>query len=273
MNSMSPIRKSQPAEPKRRRRVIPAILGFAGSGILLFVGSSGHSRFALWIFPCVLPLMVIVLLVAQRMVPRFASWFQAGITLLLAAIVGAVVLFAGIAVLVFSSFATEYAPGYSASAFKTMALGDTRESVLSKLGEPLSSNNCQPFTQWIYSADDQPRFSDNGIGEGTHTTVTFGRDECVRSISGQRSTAPNSITVGDGANYLGLKNEDIKKWIGSTPADIRKAFGTPAAVYHYNAATVLSYSRSPSSSHYYLRSLGIDDEGKVVHIWRSIYWD
>jgi hypothetical protein len=83
----------------------------------------------------------------------------------------------------------------------------------------------------------------------------------------------NTIRIGDGENFLKLKNAEIKGLLGKTEDAIRTRFGYPVAVYDYRASKVLEYSRSPSSSHYNLRKLGTDQDGNIVHIWRSIYWD
>jgi hypothetical protein len=178
-----------------------------------------------------------------------------------------------VAALMWSSFDTEYAPGYSAKAFNGIRVGDSYETVLSKLGEPLSSRQTEPFRSWIYSASEQPSFAKSGIGDGTHTTFGFDREGRVRFASGQTSPSPHTIRFGDGENHLRLKNEDIELLKGASEGEMRNRFGPPVATYEYQTSTVLIYSRSPSSSNFHLRNLGMDENGKVVHIWKSIYWD
>jgi outer membrane protein assembly factor BamE (lipoprotein component of BamABCDE complex) len=178
-----------------------------------------------------------------------------------------------IAALFFRSFDTQYSVGYSEAAFKSVRLGDTEQHVLAVLGSPLSSNDTKPFVTWIYSKDKQDDFTNNGIGSGTYTTVTFDDSGRVTGIFGQRQEAANRFVIGDGANYLKLTRADIERLKGSNEDAVKREFGSPVALYRYKACKVLNYSRSPSSSNYHLRKLGIDGEGKVVHIWREIYWD
>jgi len=173
----------------------------------------------------------------------------------------------------FKSFDTQYAPGYSEKAFRSIKIGDSEQQVQSLLGAPLSTYDSEPYVEWIYSADGQKRFSTNGEGSGTFTTVRFNAAGSVSSISGRRQTSANSFTLGEGQNSLNLTGEQIKGLKGSTQDEIRRKFGPPKAVYEYKASKVLSYSRSPSSANYHLRSVGLDSVGKVVHIWREIYWD
>ena len=227
----------------------------------------------MWLIPATVVLLLAVLAVARRLLPALAAWCETGITFLLAALTGAALICGVIAALVWASFDTEYAPGYTEKAFRAVRLGDTQEAVLSRLGEPLSSRDTQPFQQWIFSADQQPAFPEIGIGNGTYTTFTFDASGRVKNISGQTQLTANTIRIGDGENFLKLKGESIKHFHGATMGDIRTRFGEPVAVYDYRASRVLDYSRSPSSSHYHLKRLGTDQDGKVVHIWNSIYWD
>ena len=65
----------------------------------------------------------------------------------------------------------------------------------------------------------------------------------------------------------------LAKREGNTQDEIRQTLGPPLAVYEHKATKVLWYSQSPSSSNYHLRNVGVDKDGKVVHIWKEIYWD
>ena len=178
-----------------------------------------------------------------------------------------------VAALVWASFDTEYAADYSEKAFDAVQWGDTREMVVSRLGEPLSSHDAEPFRQWIYSDHQQPEFAESGIGNGSYTTFTFDASGRVTNVFGQKQQTANSFRMGDGENFLKLNDESFKHFHGATMDEIRTRFGEPVAVYDYRASKLLVYSRSPSSSHYLLRQIGTDENGKVVHIWNSIYWD
>jgi hypothetical protein len=54
---------------------------------------------------------------------------------------------------------------------------------------------------------------------------------------------------------------------------LRKGSARLRPFTNYKASKLLRYSRSPSSSNYHLRMVGVDKDGKVAHIWRKIYWD
>jgi hypothetical protein len=266
--------ESQPRNVRRGFRFSPVALGLISSLVLVFFGgTTGEPESSIWITPAVILLLLITLIFAKKAFPKRGAWFQAGITFLLSAIGGVLLLVGIYAALLFASFDTEYAPGYSEKAFKSIKLAATEESVLSALGAPLSSEASEPYVEWIYSADRQPYFSDHGVASGTYTTVTFDRNARVKHISGGRKTSANTFLFGEGHNSLNLTGDDIERLKGTSQARIKEKFGSPQAIHEYKASKELSYSRSPSSSNYHLRKLGMDENGKVVHIWRCIYWD
>jgi hypothetical protein len=176
-------------------------------------------------------------------------------------------------------FDTQYAPGYSERAFKSIKIGETAERVLSRIGQPFSTNDTEPYVEWIYSGNRQPHFSDEGIGSGTNTIVTF-KHGLVDNINGQSEESSTSgltstvtISIGPGSGYLKLTADDVTRLKGATEDQIRKRFGPPTGLYEFKASHTWRYSRPSSKSNYYLRVVGFDDEGKVVHVWHSIYWD
>lgn len=263
----------QTGERKWRRRIAPSILGSACSlSLLLFGASTGTGR-TVWFIPAIVALLLAALVLAKRSFPRLATWCEFGITFLLAAVTGMVLIGSVVAGIVWANFDTEYAAGYTEKAFRAVRLGDTREAVFSRLGDPISSHETEPFRQWIFSDNKQPSFAESGVGNGTYTIFTFGVSGTVKNVSGQTQPSAHTIRIGDGENFLKLKGEEIKNLHGATLDEIGTRFGQPVAVYDYRASKVLEYSRSPSSSHYHLRKVGVDEDGKVVHIWRSIYWD
>ena len=189
--------------------------------------------------------------------------------------VGSIVLciLAGLGVLFFSCFDTQYAPGYSEAKFKSIKPGDSEQQVISMLGQPFSTEDSKPFVEWIYSADEQRSYSRTGQGSRTHTTIRFDINDCVVSVAGMVQTSANSFTFGDGLNYLKLTETKIKKLTGSSQDEVKRLFGPPTAIYEDKTSTFLRYSKSPSSANYHLRAIGVDKDGKVVKIWREIYWD
>jgi hypothetical protein len=179
----------------------------------------------------------------------------------------------GFAALFFSSFDTQYAPGYSGKKFNSIKVGDSEQLVIASIGQPFSTQSTAPYIEWAYSADSQRSFARTGEGSGSYTTIRFDANDRVVSMDGMVQTSANTFTFGDGLNYLGLTKTEIDKLIGSTQNDIKKQFGPPVAIYEDKSSKIFRYSRSPSSANYHLRIVGFDKDGKVVRIWREIYWD
>lgn len=179
----------------------------------------------------------------------------------------------GLTAFFFSTFDTQYTPGYSEKKFKSIKLGDSEQQVISALGPPFSTERAQPYVEWIYSADSQRRFLRTGEGSGTYTSIRFDSNDRVVSVNGMVQTSPGMFTFGDGLNYLKLTKAQIRQLTGSNSLEIKKQFGAPAAIYEDKTATFLRYSKSPSSANYHLRAVGVDKSGKVVKIYSKIYWD
>lgn len=193
---------------------------------------------------------------------------------MLAGIGGILLLLAGGgAVVFFLNFDTQYAPGYSERNFKSIKLGDAEQQIVALLGQPFATEPTTPYVAWIYSADRQRRFAHSGEGSGTYTTIRFDTNGCVVAVTGAVQTSVSTFEFRDGRNYLKLTEAEIKKLTGSTQAEVQKQFGLPAAIYEDKTSKFLRYSQSPSSANYHLRAIGVDPAGKVVKIWREIYWD
>lgn len=60
--------------------------------------------------------------------------------------------------------------------------------------------------------------------------------------------------------------------IGDSREKVLGLLGQPLRVYGLDGK-VQSYSRSPSGSNYLMRDIVLDSEGRVVEIWKQIYWD
>lgn len=179
----------------------------------------------------------------------------------------------GLAAIFFLSFDTQFAPGYSEKKFRAIRLGDSEQQVLATLGPPFSTEDTEPYQAWIYSDGNQRHFARDGEGRGTYTTFRFDSNECVVAVNGMVQTSPSSFEFGDGLNYLKLSGAQIESLKGTAAGEIKRRFGPPVAVYEYQATKMLCYSRSPSSANYHLRIIGVDQHGRVVRIWREIYWD
>ncbi len=200
------------------------------------------------------------------------NWFA--VLLTLAGIGGILLLLAGGgAVIFFLNFDTQYAPGYSERNFKSIRLGDAEQQVVALLGQPFGIEPTTPYVAWIYSADRQRRFAQSGEGSGTYTTIRFHTNGCVVAVTGAVQTSVSTFEFGNGRNYLKLTEAQIKKLTGSSQAEVQKQFGPPTAIYEDKTSKFLRYSKSPTSANYHLRAIGVDPAGKVVKIWREIYWD
>lgn len=171
------------------------------------------------------------------------------------------------------AFDTQYAPSYSESRFGKIKLGDPEQLVISSLGQACSTQYTKPYAAWIYSADDQRTFAHSGEASGSYTTMQFDTNGQVVSIQGMLQTSSSSFVFGEGLNYLKLTETQIKNLTGASQAEITNQFGSPKAIYEDKSVRLLRYSRSPSSANYHLRVIGIDENGRVVKIWRKIYWD
>lgn len=171
--------------------------------------------------------------------------------------------------------ATEYAPGYSETAFRKIAVGDDKIEVLDRLGEPLQVWEKQPETFWVYGRVPEADIDDlrnNYVLESSYTVIIFSPEEGVQRAYGQ-IVRDGQLFLGDGQNYLGLTAEEIGTLKGQTAVAIQQQFGEPQSIYTDSSTEVWRYSRSPQDSHYHLRRIWFDAEGKVVRIDREIYWD
>ncbi len=206
------------------------------------------------------------------------------------ALAGAAVLYVSpLAVLrhgvMFLSEDSEFAPGYSESAFRRVAAGDSEASVRAALGAPLSDFSAEPFIAWLYAPDPQPDFPATGQADPTvsYTVIRFGEDgrfaggfgQIAHGSSGGLLGAQITLSYGDGVNSLALKNAEIERLKAekATPEQIEARFGAPIARFESLAARWLQYSRSPGSKNYRLRLIGIDREGRVCSKRRELYWD
>jgi len=154
-------------------------------------------------------------------------------------------------------------------------LGDSEESVLQQLGQPLARISATPYSEWVYSEQDQAEFSQQGEStlRGTFALFEFDVNGTLRHIGGQLASAPGEIVTGNRQNYLRLSSSDIRGLLGSTMDMIRARFGEPKAVYHYRAVVILQYTKSATGGSYRKREIGIDSQGRVAHIWSEFYED
>ncbi len=135
-------------------------------------------------------ILMILLLLAGRWAlrARLSIWRNIK-TFALSVIIGAILSILFPLLLMFAAFDTEYAPGYSERAFRSISLENTEQQVVARLGQPISFIDTSHFD----------------FEDGTQK--------------------------------------------------------------------ILTYSRSPSSTHYHLRRIWLDGEGNITRIQREIYWD
>jgi len=179
---------------------------------------------------------------------------------------------------------TEYAPGYDEAVFAALAPGTDESVVLSALGAPLRKRDLSAGTRWLYANGDAPEFATTGevAGPLSYTILEFDGGGTFVGAYGQIGSGglgssqidldPSART---GRNHLGLDatTVDQLRQRRATFADLERRFGTPRAVRTSTALREWFYSRSPTSNHYHIRSLGIDDAGKVCWKRLGVYWD
>lgn len=185
---------------------------------------------------------------------------------------------------------TEYASGYSEQKFQAIEIGDSIESVEERIGKPLNTVADKPYTAWLYAPDKHPGFAVNGEYPSIDracNVITFDKDGRFSRAHGQGGGKTKK--VGDDAllvlgelsferiipGPLGLSNELVAKLkqTKATTEDIRKRFGEPQAKHVSRVTKWLVYSRSPSSTHYRKRMIGIDQKGRVCEKKSEFYWD
>src|SRR5438132_420810 len=105
---------------------------------------------------------------------------------------------------------TQFAPGYTDEVFRSVKMGDAEKVVMAQLGAALGTNDCEPYVEWVYSAEKQPRFAQLGEPSGTYTTVTFKKGKVDRTdgITVTRSTLTSRTMVLDGG-FLKLTRQEI----------------------------------------------------------------
>jgi hypothetical protein len=94
----------------RRWRIVPSILGFAFILCLLVLGTTSGTGPRLWLIPATVVVLLVAFSFAKRILPEIATWCEVGITFLLAAIAGSLLIGGAVAAFLWASFDTEYAP-------------------------------------------------------------------------------------------------------------------------------------------------------------------
>lgn len=179
---------------------------------------------------------------------------------------------------------TEYAAGYGEAAFAAVAPGTDESAVLATLGEPFATRSLEPGTRWLYTNDDAPDFAATGevAGPLSYTVLEFDRGGTFVGASGQLGKGGLGSSQIDldpsarrGRNHLGLDGTAVDRLRErrATRSELEQRFGKPRAAWTSTAVRELFYSRSPTSTHHHIRSIGIDDAGKVCWTRRGVYWD
>ncbi len=174
---------------------------------------------------------------------------------------------------------TEYAAGFREGAFVRIEPGQPKADVIRALGAPLSIEASPPTTEWTYADPAHPGFDESGGIKGTFTWFCFGPDGLVSSVWAQTQQSSSSIgfttsvAASLGKGYLGLAPHDREALMHQSMDDIQARFGPPARRDSDTATEYLIYSRTPNSSHYKVRRIGIDAYGFVVSKKSFVHWD
>lgn len=165
---------------------------------------------------------------------------------------------------------TEYAAGYSQTAFDSIAIGDSEERVLELLGDPLFEREVEPRIHWLYCGPDHDGYEDDGGMRGTYTEIQLDDEGRVTRVLGVTESAASGgvlatqYTMQIGTGHLGLSKAEQDALIGKTREEVEALHGKPRFTREDLATRHLHYSRSPSSSSYRVRRVGIDATGKVA---------
>ena len=179
---------------------------------------------------------------------------------------------------------TEYAEGFSDQAFRSLELGTTESQVIDTLGEPLEERPSTPYTAWLYAPDPELEFNDQGTMEAVNPSYTqflFDADGILMDVIGQVATGSRSngfstsYTTLFGVNTLNISQQEIDalKQSGADQALMEERYGAPQSTHEHRVVRWLRYTRSPKSTNYRQRAVGIDKEGLVCAINDSIWWD
>lgn len=179
---------------------------------------------------------------------------------------------------------TEYAPGYAEAVFDALAPGTDEGVVLSTLGAPLTRRDLSAGTRWLYANGEAPEFATTGevAGPLSYTILEFDDGGTFVGAAGQLCRGGGGSSQIDldpsartGRNLLGLDatTVDDLRDRRATFADLERRFGTPRSVRTSTAVREWFYSRSPTSTHHHVRSLGLDAAGKVCWKRRGLHWD
>ena len=145
---------------------------------------------------------------------------------------------------------TQYAPGYTKKSFAKISVGDSKESVLSALGEPLHISRPVNAERWY--------FEDSGIV----AVVSF-------STYDNRKLWNRIYRLTDPKEVLGSIEESKKDL---DPAIILERLGDPTKRESYTSVEAWHYTISPSSTHYMWKVVVIDSLHNDVVYKESRLW-
>lgn len=179
---------------------------------------------------------------------------------------------------------TEFAPGYDEKAFAALPLLADETAVRAALGAPLAERAVEPGTRWLYANGDAPDFATTGEVKGplSCTILEFDGGGTFVGAHGQLGRGgPGSSQIDLdpaarlGRNHLGIDGTTVDRLRErrATLADLESMFGKPQAERTSTAVREWFYSRSPSSTHHHIRSLGLDSAGRLCWKRRGVYWD
>ena len=180
---------------------------------------------------------------------------------------------------------TRYAPGYSESKFRALALGTTEAEVLRQLGAPLNKRAATRKLEWLYVDGPWPAFAREGEAPGhrSYTGVRFDSDgrlvdglgQLASGFSAGSGTVQLDLPPLRGSNRLGLDDKMLQALLaaGTTAEQFAARYGPPTEVYSTQALAWLEYSDSPSGTHHHVRRIGLDAEGRVVSKLATVSWD
>ncbi|MBX7106232.1 MAG: hypothetical protein K1X57_19300 [Gemmataceae bacterium] len=148
---------------------------------------------------------------------------------------------------------TEYAPGYSESAFQSIREGMTKAEVEQRLGKPFEVRPSTPHVMRWYGPPGSRIHDDGGI------SPPVGRD--YSEIAIVQFDEAGLVAAGSGG-YHGLSAKQVEEKLGRP---LRVAGDPSVEVWHF--------SRTSNSGNHYRRWIGFDADGRVGKIISYYYWD
>lgn len=165
---------------------------------------------------------------------------------------------------------TEFTNGYSEEGFNSIKTGMTRANVQQVLGDPF----------WISRAPVELAYQDENRRSFflifNSDAVEMGTEQCiaVHGWADEWGEAEERYRIVLAARGSQGETTEFKEFLGQVRASVVSALGSPLEESRRDEPEVWWYSRSPTSSHFVIRTVIFNmHDGLVQGIEKGIYWD